>query len=1327
MKKSERARRRRTSSEGDILDDEDEDDTSMIRSLSDHHRNVKKSCQSVSTSDLSLRQYEQETDPHYKTLPIKPKNKYSSFRGVRALMNKLMNSNSGTVSKPGQSEGLVKGGLTPTLRRREVGAVDTAASRAKKVTSGEYETQERMVNCDSTSRPLRTKTMLQVLLPKWEHTPGTMGIYNHGNTCFINAVIQCLSNTDLFTEYFIKNDLQINKSALGKRLAFGITKTADVTEQLAVLIRSLWSGHYTAEVSDHFKNVVSKHNAQYKGSSQHDAQEFLLWLLDTINEELNSNSSKKKAKDMKALKEKPSTASSDAISALSQGCPLYNKFQALFQSSLTCAHCTKQSNTHESYFCLSLPVPQKSCRPVYINLVFLKDIPKQPKQLKIGKMCSTNDTVGDLREHLCKDMEISLQQLILCQIYDDGFRNTYGDEQPICDIHESETVYAFEAFLPDKVNQKSLEYEQIQILLVHVEKMSSPAKCFRFCSPQLIRLPRDVDYKTLQVEILQSMGDAIHEDILHSYTKLELLFKLRVVDGGATDCYLPTDVDMPLYTQAVERALSTYGEEYGPQHVKLVVEWSTVVKMRVVRYDDDPVEEHSTVHKVRLSQQQPTDISLDECFKLFTREEKLTGEDAWLCPHCGQQQQGTIKKFGLWSLPDVLVIHLKRFRQSGVRRTKLNNLIKFPLSALDMGKYVISTENQLETDSDLETSLTGDQYVYDLYGICNHYGNMNGGHYTAFCKNPVDGCWYQYDDHIVKTIESAEVVTKAAYILFYQRRKYSRAIVENLRFGKHWIFQLYGFSPVQESETVPENQMDRSSSKDRMSSQDHRVPTRQNIPEKSLVDEVDHWSEHTQNQKQNSIKNDHSSRTQFDLVVSGKSVIHSGVAKGDNYGNFERGSARGLGRNDPDSSQVFEKLVVRLESLSPDSERHSAQSELDSKNSVQNRYKHERHLSMPLTEHRNASEISRYLVSQDPSHDILNGKPPFHPNSSKVVLNNERNLQNQTLVSGERLVLQTNNFRLEKTTNFQRSDSIGPSSPSSKAGSGPESGTLSSKTARAQSDKVASHNSENNNSACHSDYINEHSQGIDTWSLSKQPHQSPSPEVNGKTHWLTPQPTRKIESGLTSRHAEIQRQLSNPSHSSSRLSRPPFPHQTENATSKSHDYDRHANISGRLKSYHPDLDQSSTDEHKYFRRHDHRRSTSATRRELPEPSGYATVGRVSRKPQTSEQYRRDETLFNSIGAPHDMLTQHHSVQLSLGANTSHSFHESAPHSEAVRKIHEPRSRAPLNYDPYRYQDHTTTDFPRYQPHMHTGKLISKLVMRHNQYSKDASCLKESSV
>lgn len=40
----------------------------------------------------------------------------------------------------------------------------------------------------------------------------------------------------------------------------------------------------------------------------------------------------------------------------------------------------------------------------------------------------------------------------------------------------------------------------------------------------------------------------------------------------------------------------------------------------------------------------------------------------------------------------------------------------------------------------------------------------------AYCCNALDGRWYSYDDSRVEGVQEAEVSTRSAYILFYQRR-----------------------------------------------------------------------------------------------------------------------------------------------------------------------------------------------------------------------------------------------------------------------------------------------------------------------------------------------------------------------------------------------------------------------------------------------------------------------------------------------------------------------------------------------------------------------------
>ena len=54
------------------------------------------------------------------------------------------------------------------------------------------------------------------------------------------------------------------------------------------------------------------------------------------------------------------------------------------------------------------------------------------------------------------------------------------------------------------------------------------------------------------------------------------------------------------------------------------------------------------------------EITIYNCLDLFVQKEELGEEDAWFCPSCKDLVQA-FKKFDLWKLPEVLVIHLKQF------------------------------------------------------------------------------------------------------------------------------------------------------------------------------------------------------------------------------------------------------------------------------------------------------------------------------------------------------------------------------------------------------------------------------------------------------------------------------------------------------------------------------------------------------------------------------------------------------------------------------------------------------------------------------------------
>ena len=69
-------------------------------------------------------------------------------------------------------------------------------------------------------------------------------------------------------------------------------------------------------------------------------------------------------------------------------------------------------------------------------------------------------------------------------------------------------------------------------------------------------------------------------------------------------------------------------------------------------------------------------------------------------------------------------------------------------------------------------------YNYDLYAVCNHMGNVNGGHYTAHVKN-MNGRWYNFNDMSVSPIDTNvqdKYKIKLRLLSFYRKKSYSKYI-----------------------------------------------------------------------------------------------------------------------------------------------------------------------------------------------------------------------------------------------------------------------------------------------------------------------------------------------------------------------------------------------------------------------------------------------------------------------------------------------------------------------------------------------------------------------
>ncbi|XP_046459200.1 ubiquitin carboxyl-terminal hydrolase 32-like isoform X2 [Daphnia pulex] len=238
---------------------------------------------------------------------------------------------------------------------------------------------------------------------------GATGLNNLGNTCFMNASLQCVSNTQALTQYFTSSMhlLELNRdNPLGMK--------GNIAKDYGDLIRDIWKGRSRTIAPLRLRWTIGKYAPRFNGYQQHDAQELLAFLLDGLHEDLN------RVHDKPYVELSDSEGRPDIVVAqeawenhlLRNRSIVVELFHGQLKSKVTCGVCQRESVRFDPFNYLSLPLPLESY--VHVEVVVVRLDGSVP--VKYGLRLPMDATYLLLKERLAALCQVSYDHLLLAEV-----------------------------------------------------------------------------------------------------------------------------------------------------------------------------------------------------------------------------------------------------------------------------------------------------------------------------------------------------------------------------------------------------------------------------------------------------------------------------------------------------------------------------------------------------------------------------------------------------------------------------------------------------------------------------------------------------------------------------------------------------------------------------------------------------------------------------------------------------------------------------------------------------------------------------------------------
>ncbi|XP_015784406.1 ubiquitin carboxyl-terminal hydrolase 19 [Tetranychus urticae] len=290
---------------------------------------------------------------------------------------------------------------------------------------------------------------------------GYTGLDNLGNTCFMNAVLQCLSNTQELRDYFMENHF---KEDLNEKNVFGTGGQLAVS--FAVLMKHLWSGAHPSYSPSKLKSLLSDKLSQFSGFAQHDAQEYMSFLLDALHEDINRVRHKANV-DMNGTddEEKPRPDAEIADEAwykyrMRNDSVIIDLFHGQLRSKVICPVRANVSITFDPFVILPLPMPKNQL--IYNVFFFSRDTSKKPIRYLV-KLPQDSEMRCLLQSISTRTSVLpsNLRALLTCN---GSILNIFKPDEAIPTISHNEMLLIFETLNSQDLGEDVYEFAVQQLL-----------------------------------------------------------------------------------------------------------------------------------------------------------------------------------------------------------------------------------------------------------------------------------------------------------------------------------------------------------------------------------------------------------------------------------------------------------------------------------------------------------------------------------------------------------------------------------------------------------------------------------------------------------------------------------------------------------------------------------------------------------------------------------------------------------------------------------------------------------------------------------------------